>query len=125
LSAFFSPILVSFKADLAETTDLFYPDIYTNLMLKVRSMATSAIQGSASPAAPAPKPISTSEIQRANAAKANEQVRQPESVQQPAKAAAPPPKAENVNNQQKPPPPPPPVVNTRGEVTGGTINITA
>lgn len=89
-------------------------------------MATSAIQGAASPAAPAPKAISTTEIQRAAAAKASEQVRQPESVQQPAKVAAPPPKAENVNNQQKPPPPPPaPVVNTRGEVTGGTINITA
>lgn len=90
-------------------------------------MATSAIQGSASPVAPAPKAISTTEIQRAAAAKASEQVRQPESVQQPAKAAAPPPKVENTNNQQKPPPPPPPapVVNTRGEVTGSTINITA
>ena len=112
---------------IAEIDDLFYPDKYTNLMSKVRSMATTAIQGSASPAAPAPKAISTSEIQRAAAAKASEQVRQPETVQQPAKAAAPPPKVENANNQQKPaaPPPPAPVVNTRGEVTGGTINITA
>lgn len=91
-------------------------------------MATSAIQGSAPTAAPAPKATSTSEIQRATAAKASEQVRQPETVQQPAKAAAPPPKVENANNQQKapaPPPPPAPVINTRGEVTGSTINITA
>jgi hypothetical protein len=92
-------------------------------MLKVRNMATSAIQGTA--ATPAPKPISTTEIQRAAAAKTSEQVQKPESVQQPAKTAAPPPKVENANNQQKPLPPPPPVVNTRGEVTGTTINITA
>ena len=90
-------------------------------------MATSAIQAAST--APAPKPISTNEIQRAAAAKASEQLRQAESVQQPAKTAAPPPKVENANNQQKaappPPPPPQPVVNTRGEVTGTTINITA
>ncbi|MDO8177052.1 MAG: hypothetical protein Q7T62_02300 [Undibacterium sp.] len=88
-------------------------------------MATSAIQGASTPPAQAPKPASTSEIQRAAAAKASEQVRPAESVQQPAKTAAPPPKVENANNQQKPLPPPPPVVNTRGEVTGTTINITA
>lgn len=92
-------------------------------MLKVKNMATSAIQGSAP--APAPKPISTNEIQKAAAAKTSEQARKPESVQAPAKTAAPPPKVETANNQQKPLPPPPPVVNTRGEVTGTTINITA
>ena len=122
--------MINFHPDLAETVDFFYPHSYTILMVKVRSMATSAIQGSAPIAAPAPKATSTTEIQRAAAAKASEQVRQPETVQQPAKAAAPPPKVENANNQQKAPPPPPPqqaapVINTRGEVTGSTINITA
>ena len=118
----------NFHPYLAEIADLFYPESYPTLMLKVRSMATSAIQGSAPTAAPAPKATSTSEIQRAAAAKVSEQVRQPETVQQPAKAAAPPPKVENANNQQKAPPPPQqaaPVINTRGEVTGSTINITA
>ena len=119
--------MISLNPDLAEIADLFYPKLYSTLMLKVRSMATSAIQGSAPTAAP--KATSTSEIQRAAAAKASEQVRKPETVQQPAKAAAPPPKVENANNQQKAPPPPPqqtaPVINTRGEVTGSTINITA
>jgi hypothetical protein len=94
-------------------------------------MATSAIQSSASPAAPAPKRVSTSEIQRVSVSKINENARQAESVQQPAKAATPPPKVENANNQQRPPappaspPPPVQVINTRGETTGGTINVTA
>ena len=91
-------------------------------------MATSAIQGSTSPSLLAPKPVSTSEIQRVTASKINENARQSESVQQPAKAATPAQKVENTNNQQRPAAPPPPpvqVVNTRGETTGGTINITA
>ena len=93
-------------------------------------MANLAIKASAPPAAPTPKAINTSEIQRATASKVSEQARQPETVQQPAKAAAAPPKVENANNQQKAPAPPappqaPPVINTRGEVTGSTINITA
>ena len=92
-------------------------------------MANLAIKASAPPAATTPKAISTSEIQRATASKVSEQARQPETVQQPAKAAAPPPKVESANNQQKAPAPPPPqappVINTRGEVTGSTINITA
>jgi hypothetical protein len=117
--------LISAHPSLAEIADLFYPEKYTTIMLKVSSMAISAIQGAASPAAPAPKAISTTtEIQRAAAAKASEQVRQPETVQQPAKATAPPPKVENTNNRP-PPPPPTSVVNTRGEVTGGTINTSA
>ena len=88
-------------------------------------METSVIQGASTPPPPAPKPASTNDIQRAAAAKASAQVTSPETVQQAGKTATPPSKVESTNYQQKPLPASSSIVNTRGEVTGTIINITA
>lgn len=85
-------------------------------------MAITTIQATPSP--PAAKQSSTTEIQKAAAAKVNAQAQKPESVQAPAKTPTPPAKVENTNNQPAAEAPKP-VVNTSGQVTGTTINTTA
>jgi hypothetical protein len=101
-------------------------------------MAISGIQAAASP--PSPKNVTTNDLQKAAAAKANAQVKQPESSLPPAKKAAPAANAERVSNQQQAlkqqatqtqqtaavqQKPPPPSLNTSGQVIGTKINTTA
>jgi hypothetical protein len=88
-------------------------------------MATSAIQSFQTA-----QPSQTSNIQNAYAARANGQTPATAPIQAPSQTAAPAANTDRTDNDsdQKtstPPPPPAPVVNTRGEVTGTRINITA
>jgi hypothetical protein len=91
-------------------------------------MATSAIQSFQTV-----QPSQTNNIQNAFAARANGQTPATAPIQAPSQTAAPTSnaaRADNDSNQQDSAPPPPPappapVVNTRGEITGTRINITA
>lgn len=89
-------------------------------------MATSAIQFQSFQNV---QPSQTTNIQNAFAARSNGQTPATAPIQAPSQTAAPTANADRADNdtnqQDSAPPPPPPVVNTRGEITGTRINVTA